>query len=105
MGQTIRSNLKTKYNGKEVYFLPRHGRGHFISPSNINFRANIDALKQLGAETFLQNGYLRATLPKGKFIGNEIKFPQVSVGATECAIMAATLAIGKTKIYKCCSRA
>ena len=40
--------LKTKYNGKEVYFLPRHGRGHFISPSNINFRANIDALKQLG---------------------------------------------------------
>ena len=40
--------LKTKYNNKEVYFLPRHGRGHFISPSNINFRANIDALKQLG---------------------------------------------------------
>ena len=25
--------LKTKYNNKEVYFLPRHGRGHFISPS------------------------------------------------------------------------
>ena len=24
--------LKTKYNSKEVYFLPRHGRGHFISP-------------------------------------------------------------------------
>jgi purine nucleoside phosphorylase len=40
--------LKTNYNNKEVYFLPRHGRGHFISPSNINFRANIDALKQLG---------------------------------------------------------
>ena len=40
--------LKTKYNNKDVYFLPRHGRGHFISPSNINFRANIDALKQLG---------------------------------------------------------
>ena len=40
--------LRTNYNGKEVYFLPRHGRGHFISPSNINFRANIDALKQLG---------------------------------------------------------
>ena len=41
--------LKTKYNGKEVLFLPRHGRGHLISPSKINFRANIDALKQLGA--------------------------------------------------------
>ena len=40
--------LKANYNNKEVYFLPRHGRGHFVSPSNINFRANIDALKQLG---------------------------------------------------------
>ena len=40
--------LKAKYNNKEIYFLPRHGKGHFISPSNINFRANIDALKQLG---------------------------------------------------------
>ena len=40
--------LKTKYNEKEVFFLPRHGKGHFISPSKINFRANIDALKQLG---------------------------------------------------------
>ena len=40
--------LRTKFNGKEVLFLPRHGRGHFISPSKINFRANIDALKQLG---------------------------------------------------------
>ena len=40
--------LKTNYNNKKVYFLPRHGKGHYISPSNINFRANIDALKQLG---------------------------------------------------------
>jgi len=40
--------IKTKFNGKEVCFLPRHGKGHFISPSKINFRANIDALKQLG---------------------------------------------------------
>ena len=40
--------LKSKYNNKEIYFLPRHGKGHFISPSKINFRANIDALKQLG---------------------------------------------------------
>ncbi|SVD29688.1 uncharacterized protein METZ01_LOCUS382542, partial [marine metagenome] len=29
--------LKTAYNKKEVFFLPRHGRGHFISPSKINF--------------------------------------------------------------------
>ena len=31
--------LKTKFQEKEVYFLPRHGRGHSISPSKINFRA------------------------------------------------------------------
>ena len=47
--------LKTNYNNKEVYFLPRHGRGHFISPSNINFRANIDALKPVS--------YTHLTLP------------------------------------------
>ena len=38
--------LKTNYNNKEVYFYPDMV-GAFISPSNINFRANIDALKQL----------------------------------------------------------
>ena len=37
--------LKTSYKDKEIYFLPRHGRGHFVSPSKINFRANVDALK------------------------------------------------------------
>ena len=31
--------LKTCFKEKEVYFLPRHGRGHFINPSKINFRA------------------------------------------------------------------
>ena len=63
--------LKTKYNGKEVYFLPRHGRGHFISPSNINFRANIDALKQLGVTDIVSvsaGGSLKEDLPPGKFV-------------------------------------
>ena len=63
--------LKTKYNGKEVYFLPRHGRGHFISPSNINFRGNIDALKQLGVTDIVSVsavGSLKEDLPPGKFV-------------------------------------
>ena len=63
--------LKTKYNGKEVYFLPRHGRGHFISPSNINFRANIDALKQLGVTDIVSVsavGSLKEDLSPGKFV-------------------------------------
>ena len=63
--------LKTKYNGIEVYFLPRHGRGHFISPSNINFRGNIDALKQLGVTDIVSVsavGSLKEDLPPGKFV-------------------------------------
>ena len=63
--------LKTKYNNKEVYFLPRHGRGHFISPSKINFRANIDALKQLGVTDIVSIsavGSLKEDHSPGKFV-------------------------------------
>ena len=63
--------LQTKYNNKEVFFLPRHGRGHFISPSNINFRANIDSLKQLGVTDIVSIsavGSLKENLFPGKFV-------------------------------------
>ena len=63
--------LKAKYNNKEIYFLPRHGKGHFISPSKINFRANIDALKQLGISDIVSVsavGSLKEDLPPGKFV-------------------------------------
>ena len=63
--------LKTNYSNKEVYFLPRHGRGHFISPSKINFRANIDALKQLGVTDIVSVsavGSLKEELFPGKFV-------------------------------------
>ena len=63
--------LKTKFNNKEVFFLPRHGRGHYISPTNINFRANIDALKQLGVTDIISVsavGSLKEDLPPGKFV-------------------------------------
>lgn len=39
--------------GKEVVFLPRHGLGHRISPSAINYRANIYAMKKLGVESII----------------------------------------------------
>ena len=63
--------LKTNYKNKEVYFLPRHGRGHFINPSNINFRANIDALKQLGVTDIISVsavGSLKENLDPGTFV-------------------------------------
>ncbi len=63
--------LKTKFNNKDVYFLPRHGRGHSISPSNINFRANIDSFKQLGITDIVSVsavGSLKENLAPGKFV-------------------------------------
>ena len=63
--------LKIKYNDKEIFFLPRHGRGHAISPSKINFRANIDALKQLGITDIVSVsavGSLKEDLPPGMFV-------------------------------------
>ena len=63
--------LKTNFNKKDVFFLPRHGKGHFISPSNINFRANIDALKQLGVTDIVSIsavGSLKEKLSPGKFV-------------------------------------
>ena len=63
--------LEAKINGKQIYFLPRHSRGHKINPSNINFRANIDALKQLGVTDILSIsavGSLKEELEPGKFV-------------------------------------
>ncbi|MFY9511443.1 MAG: S-methyl-5'-thioadenosine phosphorylase, partial [Rubrivivax sp.] len=55
----------------ELLFLPRHGRGHRIPPSELNYRANIAALKMLGATDVLSLsavGGLRADLPPGSFV-------------------------------------
>lgn len=55
----------------ELVFLPRHGRGHRIPPSELNFRANIDALKRSGCTDILaisSIGSLREELPPGHFV-------------------------------------
>ncbi len=54
-----------------IAFLPRHGRGHRIPPSEINFRANIDALKRLGVTDIVSVsavGSLREHLTPGMFV-------------------------------------
>ena len=54
-----------------MVFLPRHGRGHFIPPSDINYRANIDALKRSGVTEILSVsavGSLREDLKPGMFV-------------------------------------
>jgi 5'-methylthioadenosine phosphorylase len=57
--------------GIRFAFLPRHGRGHPISPSGINYRANIDALKRIGCTDLIALsavGSLREELPPGRFV-------------------------------------
>ncbi len=55
----------------EVVFLPRHGRGHRLSPSDINYRANIDAMKRLGVTDIVSLsacGSLKAELYPGLLV-------------------------------------
>ncbi|MFO1219726.1 MAG: S-methyl-5'-thioadenosine phosphorylase [Burkholderiaceae bacterium] len=57
--------------GVPLAFLPRHARGHRIAPSQVNYRANIAALKSLGVTDLLSVsavGGLRADLPPGTFV-------------------------------------
>ena len=63
--------LIAKFGKEEICFIPRHSRGHKISPTNINFRANIDALKQLGVTDIISVsavGSLKEDLEPGKFV-------------------------------------
>lgn len=58
-------------DGQPVVFLPRHGRGHRVPPSQLNYRANIDALKRCGATEIISLsavGSLREDLPPGAFV-------------------------------------
>jgi 5'-methylthioadenosine phosphorylase len=60
-----------KLGDTQVVFLPRHGRGHKIPPSEINFRANIDALKRSGVTDLISLsavGSLNIDLPPGTFV-------------------------------------
>ena len=58
------------------------------------------ALKKLGAKIKIRNGYILATATNG-LKGNHIKFPSISVGATENAILASICAKGKTELTNC----
>ncbi len=58
-------------DGARIVFLPRHGRGHRIPPTEINFRANIDALKRAGVTDIVSIsavGSFKEELPPGKFV-------------------------------------
>jgi len=69
--EVFTGTLATAGGPAKLAFLPRHGRGHRLPPSALNYRANIAALKALGATDVLSLsavGGLRADLPPGSFV-------------------------------------
>jgi len=70
-GETSDEFLLGELAGAQLVFLPRHGRGHKIPPSALNFRANIDALKRAGVTEILSLsacGSFKETLSPGTFV-------------------------------------
>ncbi len=70
-GEPSDALLEGTLDGVKCVFLPRHGRGHRLSPSHLNYRANIDAMKRAGCTDILSLsavGSLKAELPPGHFV-------------------------------------
>jgi UDP-N-acetylglucosamine 1-carboxyvinyltransferase len=98
------SIMKTMRAGVLVLapLLVKFGKARVSLPGGCSIGArpvnlHLDALKKLGAKINVNNGYIDASAPKG-LSGANIKFPLISVGATESVIIAAVLAKGVTKI-------
>ena len=107
-----------RLGGAEVLFLPRHGRGHRLLPSEINYRANVHALKQLGAERvlsisavgslkaavapgdvvlvdqFIDRTYRRATTFFGEGVAGHVAFADPVCAELAAAVAGAALATG-----------
>ena len=70
-GKPSDSLISGDLHGVELVFLPRHGRGHYLSPTGINYRANIDALKRVGCTDILSVsacGSLKEEYAPGDFV-------------------------------------
>ena len=93
-GVLVLGPLLAKF-GKAKVSLPG---GCAIGTRPINL--HLFALKKMGAKIKIKNGYVYAEAKNG-LKGNIIKFPQISVGATENAIIAAAQANGKTTLFNC----
>lgn len=63
--------IEANLNGTSFYFIPRHGKGHTLTPSDVNYRANIFALKELGVEYIISVsavGSLKEEFPPSSFV-------------------------------------
>ena len=70
-GETSSSIQESKINDEKVFIIARHGRDHSITPSNVNYRANIWALKEIGCQYILAStavGSLREEINPGDIV-------------------------------------
>jgi len=70
-GEPSDALVRGRIGDTDIVFLPRHGRGHRLSPSGINYRANIDVLKRAGVTDlvcFSAVGSYKEKLPPGTFV-------------------------------------
>ena len=71
MGNPSDNIIKGTFQGNQIFFLSRHGKGHKLSPSSINYRANIDCLKQCNVTDIISLsavGSLKENLSPGTFV-------------------------------------
>ena len=85
--------------------LAKFGKARVSSPGGCSIGVrpidiHLKALSKLGVKYKIKHGYVNASAPKG-LIGNKIRFPKISVGATENLIIAASLAKGITNLSNC----
>ncbi len=93
-GILVLGPLLAKYK-KAITSLPG---GCLIGARPVNY--HLKSLKKLGMKYFIKKGYIYANV-KNNLIGSEIRFPKISVGATENLIIASCLAEGKTILKNC----
>ena len=75
--------LTGRLGGVDMAFLPRHGRGHTISPTDINYRANIDVMKRLGVTDIVSIsacGSFRDEMAPGDFVLRSVHRPHGQSG-------------------------
>lgn len=70
-GKPSSAVIEANLNGTSFYFIPRHGKGHTFTPSEVNYRANIFALKELGVDYVISVsavGSLKEEYPPTSFV-------------------------------------
>ena len=100
MGKPSDKIIEGKFGNNKIFFLSRHGKGHKISPSSINYRANIDCFKQCGVTDIISLsavGSLRENLSPGTFVIIDQFIDRIFI-----FLWGNLLSYGRTSIFNLC---